>query len=418
MTDLNSLESSEGKPKKLLRINIPKVELNTISLGKVLVGHLSVSAMLKISKLIEHEGATSDAKIVRTLFQEVVQILTSDEVPTTRPVNNDELESVTDADIESFSKTFNKQQGWIAGQNDISDTGSHVQFLCKKLRNELNQFNETVNKTFKLPKHIFSDETKKLISASALIGERLKDFTGTSSLAKQLELSNSSVQKAMESINRISTIASASKLFEDQMRLTSTVREIAAQAEAMKAINQSVYPSENHILSVPKFQDLSESIQRASENSPMARSAKTLTALDSKVDEVLEIAQTVAELHGKTNEAILSGLANLADKWNKDERNASRTLKWAVGGIFISALFALVAVTQDFVTNRGNDKQQQEAKAMLEEQLRLSKDMAKEQVGRNVDIGNKITKLETELALAKKTLSQLNRANKSISETK
>lgn len=410
MTDLNSLI--------LPRINTEKVELNTASLGKVLVGHLSVSAMLKVSKLIEQEVSITDSQIARSLFKEVVQILTGKEGQITRPVNSDELENVTDADLEIFAETFNKQQGWISDQGDVSDTDSQVQLLCKKLHDELSHFSETVNKSFKLPKDLFSNDTQKLISASALIGERLKDFAGTSSLAKQLEFSNSSARKAMESINKASTIASASKLFEDQMRLTSAAREIAAQAEAMKAINQSVYPSENHILSVPKLQDFSESMQRASENSPMARSAKTLTALDSKVDEVLEIAQTVAELHGKTNEAILSGLSNLADKWNKDERNASTTLKWAVRGIFISALFALVAVTQDFVTNRGNEKQQQEAKAMLEEQLRLSKDMAKEQVGRNVDIGNKIKKLETELALAKKTLSQLNRANKSISETK
>ncbi len=420
MTDLGSLTQDEGSPKKRLRINIPKVEFDSAELGKIFIGHLSVGAMLKVSKLMKKLKSVTGDKIARTLFQAVVVIPPIEEGVDERSVNSDELERISDAEIESFAAVFNAQQGWSLDQGDVAGSGSQVQLLNKKLRDELKDFDQSVSKSFKFSNNLFSEETRRLVSESALVGERLKEISGVSRLAEQLAYPNSGIARAMEAINSaslksakeaVSGIAqsgSASKILEEKMR--STVSGIAAQAEAIKTINQRASPAVNQFESIPKLQDLSESMRRANENSPMARSAKTLTALDSKVDEVLEIAQTVAELHGKTNEAILSGLANLAEKWNQDKRSASTSFKWAAAGICISAIIATVAVIQDYATNKNNDKQQLEIKAMMEAQLNLAKDMAKEQSEHILDQEKRMQELET--TRAKQSIDQRNRSNK------
>ena len=159
-----------------------------------------------------------------------------------------------------------------------------------------------------------------------------------------------------------------------------------------------------------------ESMRHAEESSPVARSARALSSLDIKIDEVLEIARSVAELHGKTNEAVLSGLSNLANKWVKDEHTASRNIKWAVTGIFISAAIALFAVSQDFFTNKSNDRQQQETKVLLEEQVRLTKGAAIEQNRHVLELEKRVRELE--LALVSQSSNEANRAKKSVSEHK
>ena len=207
MTDLNTLAPSEDPPKKQpLRINLQRSELDTAALGKVLIGHLSVGAMLNVSKLMEQETAASDDQIARTLFQAVARIPPSESGSEERSLSSDELESITDADIDIFANIFNSQQGWSIESSGAEISSSPVQLLCQKVRNELKQFSDSVNNTFKLSKGLFSKDTRKLISESALIGERLKEFAGASKLAEQLALSSSaSLKKAMESISATST---------------------------------------------------------------------------------------------------------------------------------------------------------------------------------------------------------------------
>jgi len=130
----------------------------------------------------------------------------------------------------------------------------------------------------------------------------------------------------------------------------------------------------------------------------MVRSARTLSSLDTKVDEVVEIAREVAALHGKTNDAVFSGLRNLSDKWQQDEASATNSLKWAVRGIFASVFFSLMAIGQDYFTNQSNDRVQQATKALLVEQVRLATEAATNQDKTTQALEGRVKELEGKLS--------------------
>ena len=130
----------------------------------------------------------------------------------------------------------------------------------------------------------------------------------------------------------------------------------------------------------------------------MVRSARTLSSLDTKVDEVVEIAREVAALHGKTNDAVFSGLRNLSDKWQQDEASATNSLKWAVRGIFASVFFSLMAIGQDYFTNQSNDRVQQATKALLVEQVRLATEAATNQNKTTQALEGRVKELEGKLS--------------------
>jgi len=148
----------------------------------------------------------------------------------------------------------------------------------------------------------------------------------------------------------------------------------------------------------------------------MVRSARTLSSLDSKVDEVLEIARDIAELHGTANEVMLSGLRELSDKheetnnhivkglddftkkWKQDEASAATSLRQAVCAIVASVVLSLVAIGQDYFTNQSNDREQLETKVLLVEQVRLATEAATNQNKITQTLEGRVKDLEGKLA--------------------
>lgn len=402
---------NEKSQKKPLRILIGKTELEIPSLGIVLVDRLTLGAMRKVTRLLEQDTNSSDSEIVRAIFGAVIYLPASEKNEDERLVNSTELAQITDTDLNFFASAFNERQGWVAEAGDISP----IKLLVEKLRDELRKLNESIRETLNLSNTIFSENTRKLMAESALIGERLKELAGASKFSEQYGLAASSAKNILESMNSSSLHGVARKIVEEQDKFAVSISGLTLDQKIAK----DEIPAFSRASYAPPtlYSDaLSENIRKAAENSPIARSARTLSSLDAKVDEVLEIARTVAELHGKTNEAILSGLSNIAElhgetnknilsgllgfkqKWQQDDNASSNSLKWAVRGILFSVFFSFVAVTQDYFTNQGNDRQQLVTKALLVEQVRLANEAAINQVQGVQTFENRVKELESKLA--------------------
>lgn len=389
MTDHPDENTASGQePKKSLRSLIIKKEpIEVSSLGNVLVDRLTLGVMRKLAKLLERKKDASDMDIARTLFGAVIYLPGTDESEGERLLNSAELARVTDTDILTFAQVFNDRQGWS------TDTGDEppIKLLAEKLREELKKVSESINKSLNLGNSLFSESTRRLMAESALIGETLKAYSGASEIAKKYEMAASPVEKLLKSMPGL---GAAMKVIEDQKKLSSLISGTGIEKQ-LAGIDRSAIP--NISMAPPRY-DISESLHRSVENSPMVRSARTLSSLDTKVDEVLEIAQDIAELHGKTNEAILSGLSNLSDKWKQDEVSIARSFRWAVGGIFASVVLSFVAIGQDYFTNQGNDRQQLETRELLAEQVRLAKEASAKQNQTTQELEGRVKELETKLA--------------------
>lgn len=389
MTDQPDENTVSGQePKKSLRSLIIKKEpMELSSLGNVLVDRLTLGVMRKLAKLLDRENNASDMDIARTFFGAVIYLPGTDESEGERLLNSTELAQVTDEDINTFAKVFNDRQGWSTDSGEVSS----IKLLAAKLREELKKVTESINKSLNLGNSLFSENTRRLMAESALIAEQLKAYSGASEIAKQYEMAVSPEEKLLKSMPGL---GAALKAVEDEERLKSSIYGMNIEKQ-LAGVDLSAIPNMSQVL---PGHDISESLHRSVENSPMVRSARALSSLDSKVDEVLEIAQDIAELHGKTNEAVFSGLLNLSDKWKQDEASATNSLKWVVRGILFSVLFSFVAVTQDYCTNRSNDREQQATKALLVEQVRLAKEAAANQNKTTQIFEGRVKELEGKLA--------------------
>lgn len=382
------------EPKKSLRSLIIKKEPMKIpSLGNVLVDRLTLGVMRKLAKLFDREKNASDMDIARTFFGAVIYLPGTDESEGARLLNSAELAQVTDADILTFAQAFNKRQGWSTDTGDVRS----IKLLAEKLREEFKKVTESINKSLNLGNSLFSESTRRLMGESALIAEQLKAYSGASEIAKKYEIAKQyerAVSPEEKLLKSMPELGAALKAVEDEKRLKSSIYGMNIEKQ-LAGVDLSAIPN---ISQVPPRHDISKTLHRSIENSPMVRSARTLSSLDSKVDEVLEIAQDIAELHGKTNEAVFSGLSNLSDKWKQDEASATNSLKWVVRGILFSVLFSFVAVTQDYCTNRSNDREQQATKALLVEQVRLAKEAAINQNKTTQILEGRVKELEGKLS--------------------
>lgn len=295
--------ASGQEPKKSLLSLVKKEPMELSSLGNVLVDRLTLGVMRKLAKLLDREKNASDMDIARTFFGAVIYLPGMDENEGERLLNSAELAQVTDADILTFAQAFNDRQGWSTDTGDAPP----IKLLAAKLREELKKVTESINKSLNLGNSLFSEDTRRLMAESALIAEQLKAYSGASEIAKQYERAVSPEEKLLKSIPGL---GAALKAFENEERLKSSIngKDIEKQ---LTGVGLSASPD---IAQEPPRHDILELHHRSVENSPMAKSARTLSSLDSKVDEVLEIAQCIAELHGRTNQAVLSGLSNLSDK--------------------------------------------------------------------------------------------------------
>jgi len=390
MTDQPDENAASGQePKKSLRLLIKKEPMELSSLGNVLVDRLTLGVMRKLAKLLDREKNASDIDIARTLFGAVIYLPATDESEGERLLNSAELAHVTDADILTFAQAFNDRQGWSTDTGDVPP----IKLLAEKLREELKKVTESINKSLNLGNSLFSESTRRLMAESALIAEQLKAYSGASEIAKQYEMAASPVDKLLKSIN-----GSA---------LEMAIKKQMAVVDLSAISNFSLTPPKNNI---------SESLHRSVENSPMVRSARTLSSLDSKVDEVLEIARDIAELHGTANEVMLSGLRELSDKheetnnhivkglddftkkWKQDEASAATSLRQAVCAIVASVVLSLVAIGQDYFTNQSNDREQLETKVLLVEQVRLATEAATNQNKITQTLEGRVKDLEGKLA--------------------
>lgn len=378
---------SSPAPKKSLRFLIKKEPMEVSSLGVVLVDRLTLGVMRKLGKLLDREKNASDLDIARTLLGAVIYLPGTDEGEGERLLNSDEIAQVPEADIHAFAQAFNERQGWSADSGDVPS----IKLLAEKLREELKSLADSINKSLNFGNSIFSESTQRLMAESALIGETLKAYSGASELARRYEMAASPVEKYLKAMP---VLQAAMKTIAENEKLKSSIGGLDL-AKQLAGIDRSVIPDIS--LAPPRY-DISELHQKAVENSPMVRSARALSSLDTKVDEVLEIAQDIAELHGKTNEAVLSGLSNLSDKWKQDEASATKSLKWAVRAIFASVFLSLVAIGQDYYTNRSNDREQLETKTLLAEQVRLAKEAGISQNKTAQALEGRVKELEGKLA--------------------
>lgn len=389
MTDQPDKNAASGQqPKNDLRSFIIKKEpMEVSSLGNVLVDRLTLGVMRKLAKLLEREKNASDIDIARTLLGAVIYLPGTDEGEGERLLNSDELAKVPEADLHAFAQAFNERQGWSVDSGDVPS----IKLLAEKLRKELQKVTESVNKKLNLGTSLFSESTRRLMAESALIGETLKAYSGASELAKRYEMAVSPEEKLLKSMPGLEA---AMKAIADEEKIKASIvgMDIGKQ---LAGIDRSAISDFSPAL--PRY-DMAELHHKAAENSPMAKSARTLTSLDTKVDEVLEIAQSIAELHGKTNEANLSGLSNLSDKWKQDEASAAESLRRAVWAIVASVALSLVAIGQDYFTNQSNDRQQLENKALLTEQVRLAKEAATNQNKTTQALEDRVKELEGKLA--------------------
>lgn len=420
---------NEQSQKKPLRIIIGKTELEIPSLGIVLVDRLTLGAMRKVTRLLEQDENSSDSEIVRAIFGAVIYLPSSENNEDERLLNCTELAQITDTELNVFALAFNERQGWVAEAGDISP----IKLLVEKLRDELRKVNQSIRETLNLSNTIFSENTRKLMAESALIGERLKELAGASKFSEQYGVATASAQNILESMHSSSLHGVARKIVEGQDKSAASVAALTLSQKIAKDEIPS-FSRSPYVQPPLHFDALSENIRKAAENSPIAQSARTLSSLDAKVDEVLEIARTVAELHGKTNEAILSGLSNIAElhgetnnnilsglldfkqKWQQDDNASSNSLKWAVRGILFSVFFSFVAVTQDYFTNQGNDRQQLETKALLVEQVRLANEASINQVKGAQALENRVKELESKLVA--QALREARATRKTSSEQK
>lgn len=389
MTDQPDENTASGQqPKKDLRSLIIKKEpMEVSSLGNVLVDRLTLGVMRKLAKLLDREKNASDMDIARTLFGAVIYLPGTAEGEEERLLNSAELAQVPDADIHAFAQAFNDRQGWSTDSGEVTS----IQLLAEKLREELKKLSGSINKSLNLGNSLFSESTRRLMVESALIGERLKAYSGASEIAKRYEIAASPVEKLFKSMPGLEA---AMKTIADEEKLK-PLRYGMEIEKQLAGIDRSAIPDVSPAL--PRY-DISKLHHKATENSPMARSARTLSSLDTKVDEVLEIAQDVAELHGKTNEAILSGLSNLSDKWKQDEASAAESLRRAVWAIVASVALSLVAIGQDYFTNQSNDRQQLETRTLLAEQVRLANEAAINQNKTAQVLEGRVKELEAKLA--------------------
>jgi len=386
--------ASGQEPTKSLLSLVKKEPMELSSLGNVLVDRLTLGVMRKLAKLLDREKNASDMDIARTFFGAVIYLPGMDENEGERLLNSAELAQVTDADILTFAQAFNDRQGWSTYTGDAPP----IKLLAAKLREELKKVTESINKSLNLGNSLFSEGTRRLMVESALIAEQLKAYSGASEIAKQYERAVSPEEKLLKSIPGL---GAALKAFENEERLKSSINGIDIEKQ-LTGVGLSASPD---IAQEPPRHDILELHHRSVENSPMAKSVRTLSSLDSKVDEVLEIAQGIAELHGKTNQAVLSGLSNLSDKWKQDEASTAKNLWWVVVGIFASVFLSLVgiglssiAIVQDYSANQTNDREQQATKTLLVEQVRLATVAATNQSKTSQALEDRVKELEGQLA--------------------
>ena len=400
---------SSPAPKKSLRmLFIKKEPMEIPSLGVVLVDRLTLGVMRKLAKLLEQDKDASDEAIARTLFGAVIYFPGIDESEGDRLLNSSELSLVTDEEIITFAKVFNERQGWSSDAGEVMP----ISLLAKKLREELLTVTESLNKTLNLGSSIFSENTRRLMTENSLIAERLKDYAGTSKFAKQFEIATSPIDKLLKSINSSPAIEAVRKSIEEREKWERKFSNPAIERQ-QALIERTAMP--DFSISAPRH-DVSAALEKAAETSPIARSARSLSSLDAKVAEAIEVAKEIADSHGKNNEIIISGLSDLSVKHEEtnnhiiaglkefnvkrqqDEASATKSLKLAVGGIFASVLLSLVAIGQDYCTNRSNDREQKSTKALLEKQVSFAKEAATNQNKTTQALEGRVKELEGKLA--------------------
>ena len=392
MTDTKPPTTPAGDPKKPIRICLSKRDFESENLGKLLIGHFTIGAMEKISKLLEAEPSVSDDQIVRALFRAVAVVPDISHANGERLLTSEEFTAVTNDDIARFAMLFLEHQGWSTRAATDDPALPPVSILRRKLVDEINGFGKSVRDTFKFPKDLFSENTLKLISTSALAAEHLKELTGASKWAEKFARESSAFHQADELLKANSAFQIAKKYEEENKRLSASLGDLKS-FEPLNPYSKPITRFDER-----QFDGTVQAIQNSEKNSPAARTAKTLVALDGKVDEVVDIARSVAELHGKTNEALFSGLSNLTTKWRADEHTAARNLKWAVVGIFVSAMLSFGAVVQDFFNNRDGDKQQQDVKTLIEDERNLMRQSIENEKTRNQELEKRVRELETSIA--------------------
>ena len=288
--------------------------LQTTAFGPVLIGNLTLDAIDRLRPLVQSKDI-SDETLAQRLFDAVVRLPDPNPSVQARRLSDQESVALTRADLDAFAVGFMKHKNWDAKTGEqLTDIGA----LASALKSEIARMDRQIH-----------DLSEKISANFKPLNHIFSDHT-----------------KA---------------LFAQSALISKTIQKLAGVAPAHAA---TVHAS--RFLEPTRLPDLGPS-----------KADRSVIELNQKAEKAMEIVAEIANMIATTQEAVLSGAADFAQKRVEDKRSATKSIVWAIVALVATAAFSLAALLQDYVSNRSNEAQQQQIEDLLRQQELLLRDLVK-----------------------------------------
>jgi len=302
-------------------------DLQTDNLGIVKVGHLTVKALTELSPNLDPMIDTDDATLVRALMVAVSKTHSDVQDESGRKLTDGELQLITDADLERFAVAFMEQERWEADKDEYGQLLPPVQALAKAFRFQVEQMGASTRKMMEGLQGIISPATQKLFMMNTALSERLKELGGIKPVF------STTLMDAMKGLQSPMFDAAKMRFSLGNTSAASLIKNFEAGQEIAQAAK---------IISPEQVEPPHIDIRALTENSTANRSARAVTELNHKAEEIVEIARGMAVAHGNTNEMVSQAMAQFEIKRISDTDDIKKSLVIASGNLRI-AIYSLIA---------------------------------------------------------------------------
>jgi len=330
-------DQPEGEKKKGIDlsdlIKATQTEFHLEPFGRVLIGTLSVGALMAVEKALSKEPNLEDEKLVRVLLGSTLRVPVDGK---DRKLTEAEVEGISENDVTRFSEAYLQKKDWQHGEAiAVLTKETPVANLAETIRVQIKRFN---------------DQTKS--SIDSMLGPMKSIFSGTTqSLFRESEKIRSLFQN---SAAPYSFLGATFKGLEPQWdtasltRLTDTLRS-EQELRRPPAIN----------FNIPRITPVSEHVER----------------LSSDLGRVIERLETLTEWTGTNNRLLTSALGDITT-WRSEHESSSRKGLWiAVGGILMTTLVSAIGLLVSLRANKDAGQSQRELIHELQQQNQTLKSL-------------------------------------------
>ncbi len=404
MTDPNEA------PKKLLtRRQIldspPPLFLSLQNLGQVQVGHLTMNAFIKLAPALEADSIIDDRVLVRKLMAAVITLPPVDDTATATHLSDADMERITDADMESFARSFMAREGWTPEVDILDPAASWIPSLAKSVRSTVQELAAGTKKTLERMNGILGPTTQQLFMQNAAFSEQLKELGGMRSALDRAKdaLGESSLARLhgqlkgseLEQLKRMSTPGnSAWEAASKYLETNSVARATDAQKESQT----------NRLFVAPPIDF--DALHR---NNPANQTAKGMGELNRQAQEMMVIARTMAAANGNINQLVSNAMVQFETKRIADTKGIKLNLAIAMFSLVASVLIGAFSLWYGYQAYAlaeiaGKDDAVQQAKVERHQAAQLSAtyELIKLQRDGNAAFLQRIEKREVENGLPKK----------------